>query len=55
MTSSEFNKRLVDLASSRSTNAARRVLVDGMSINAAAREAGLDPMAVSRAVKRIRG
>lgn len=36
-----------------SVAACRRVLVDGLSINAAAREAGLCPSTVSRMIHRI--
>lgn len=39
---------------SRTSRAARRALVDGLSQNAAAREVGLQPAAVYRAVRRLR-
>lgn len=36
-----------------SVDTCRRVLVDGLSINAAAREAGISPSTVSRMVRKI--
>lgn len=39
---------------SRNTQAARRVLVEGTSLNAAAKAVGVDIRAVSRAVMRLR-
>lgn len=36
-----------------SVAACKRVLVDGLSINAAAREAGISPSTVSRMVRKI--
>lgn len=38
---------------SRTSRAARRVLVDGLTANAAAREQGLQPAAVYRALRRL--
>lgn len=56
MTPAQFTQAL---ASTRldpaglATQAARLVLVDGLSRNAAARKVGCDPAAVTRAVQRI--
>ena len=38
---------------SRTSRAARRALVDGLTANAAAREQGLQPAAVYRALRRL--
>ena len=54
MTPREFD-RLATAAGlhADSVAACRRVLVDGLSINAAAREAGISPSTVSRMVRKI--
>lgn len=54
MTNQEFNARAEAAGlHAKSVPACRRVLVDGLSINAAAREAGINPSTVSRMVRKI--
>ena len=56
MTAAEFANlaSLLPGSPGRSREAGRRVLVDGLGVNEAAREVGIKPSAVSRLVTRVR-
>ena len=56
LTVKRFNRMAIAARmNGRALDAARLVLVDGIGLNAAARQIGVDKAAVSRAIKRLNG